>query len=51
MLMLVSLYTERETRPLSLLTVTRVLLYLHNRRHAVLTHVSLLSQKRARFRS
>jgi hypothetical protein len=77
----VSLYTEREIHPLSILKedappVTRVslyshngrrvrfhdkrrrarvpssvrLLYLNNRRHAIKTHFSLLSQKRTRLR-
>jgi hypothetical protein len=54
-LMPVSLFIERETRPLSLLKgyalpVMRVSLYFYNRRCVILTCVSLLSQKRARLR-
>jgi hypothetical protein len=49
---LVSLYTEWETHPLSflkgdVLPITRVSLYLRNRRGVILTQVSLLSQKHA----
>jgi hypothetical protein len=51
----VSLYTERETRLLSLLKgdtslVMRVSLYVRNRRCAILTHISILSEKQVHLR-
>jgi hypothetical protein len=56
MLMLMSLYRKRETHLLSLLKgdappLTRISLYLHNQRRAILTSISLLPQQQVRLRS